>query len=83
MVSEQRNTTELPVVTATDASHVNIPPVSHDLNETEPTEPGTTSPQTYLPNGSPPRPTSTATCIPQTWVQHVSEGQIDRTYQRR
>ena len=49
MVSEQRNTTELPVVTATDALHVNIPPVSHDLIETEPTEPGTTSPQTYLP----------------------------------
>ena len=77
MVSKQRNTTELPVVTATDASHVNIPPVSHDLNETEPTEPGTTSPQTYLPNGSPPRPTATATCRPQTWVQCVSEGQIE------
>ena len=76
-VSEQRNTTELPVVTATDALHVNIPPVSHDLIETEPTEPGTTSPWTYLPNGSPPRPTTTATCRPQTWVQHVSEGQIE------
>ena len=58
MVSEQRNITELPVVTATDASHVNIPPVSHDLNETEHTETGTTSPWTYLPNGSPPRPTA-------------------------
>ena len=77
MVSKQRNITELPVVTATDASHVNIPPVSHDLNETEPTEPGTTSPQTYLLNGSPPRPTATATCRPWTWVQCVSEGQIE------
>ena len=77
MVSKQRNTTELPVVTATDALHVNVPPVSHDLNETEPTEPGSTSPWTYLPNGSPPRPTATATCRPQTWVQCVSEGQIE------
>ena len=64
MVSKQRNSTELPVVTATDALDVNIPPVSHDLNETEPTEPGTTSPGTYLPNGSRPRPTATATCRP-------------------
>ena len=61
MMNEQRNTTDLPVVTATDASHMNIPLVSHDLIETEPTEPGTTSPQTYLPNRSPPRPTTTAT----------------------
>ena len=56
---------------------MNIPPVPHDLIETEHTEPGTTSPQTYLPNGSPPRPTTTATCRPQTWVQCVSEGQIE------
>ena len=77
MVNEQRATAELPVVTTTDASQVNIPPVSHDLIKTEPTEPGITSPQTYLPNGSPPRPTATATCRPQTWVQFVSEGQIE------
>ena len=43
---------------------------------TEPTEPGTASPQVYLPNGSPPRPTATATCRPWTWVQCISEGQI-------
>ena len=76
MVSEQRNTSELPVVTTTDASQMNVPTVSHALIETEPTEPGITSPWTYLPNGSPPRPTATATCRPQTWVQHVSEGQM-------
>ena len=64
-------------MTTTDASQMNIPPVSHDLIETEHTELGTTSPQTYLPNGSPPRPTATATCRPRTWVQHVSEGQIE------
>ena len=28
-------------------------------------------------NGSPPRPTATATCRPQRWVQCVSEGQIN------
>ena len=32
------------------------------------------SPRTFLPNGSPSRPTATATCRPQMWVQHVSEG---------
>ena len=63
-VNEQRNTTELPVVTATGVSQMDIPPVSHDPIETEPTEPGATSPQTYLPNGSPPRPTVTATYRP-------------------
>ena len=77
MTDEQRNTSELPVVTTTDASQVNVPTVPHVLIETEPTEPETRSPQTYLPNGSPPRPTATATCRPQTWVQCVSEGQIE------
>ena len=44
---------------------------------TEPAELETTSTRTFLPNGSPPRPTATATCRPQTWVQHISEGQIE------
>ena len=39
-VNEQRNTTELPVVTTTGVSQMDIPPVSHDPIETEPTEPG-------------------------------------------
>ena len=77
MVDEQRDTAELPVVTTTDASQMNVPTVSHALIETGPTEPGTVSPQTYLPNGSPPRPTATATCRPQTCIQCVSEGQIE------
>ena len=76
-VDEQRNTAELPVVTTTDASQMNVPTVSQVLIETGPTEPETTCPQTYLPNRSPPRPTATATCRPQTWVQCVSEGQIE------
>ena len=33
--------------------------------------------RTYLPNGSPPRPTATATCRPRTWVQCISERQIE------
>ena len=77
MVNEQRNKTELPVMTTTGVSQIDSPSVSHDPIETEPTKPGTTSPQTYLPNGSPPRPTATATCRPQTWVQCISEGQIE------
>ena len=45
--------------------------------ETEPAEPATTSARLYLPNGSPPRPTATATCRPWMWVQHISEGPIE------
>ena len=37
----------------------------------------TRSPRTFLSNGSPSRPTATATCRPQTSVQHVWEGQIN------
>ena len=33
--------------------------------------------RTFLPNRSPSRPTATATCRPQMWVQHVSEGQTN------
>ena len=32
------------------------------------------SPRSFLPNGSPSRPTMTATCRPQTWVQRILEG---------
>ena len=76
-VYERRNVPEVPVMTATGVSQIETPPVSHDPIETEPAEPGTMSPQTYLPNGSPPRPTATATCRPQTWEQCISEGQIE------
>ena len=34
----------------------------------------TGGPRMFLPNGSPSRPTATATCRPQTWMQRVSEG---------
>ena len=35
---------------------------------------GMGSPSPFLPNGSPSRPTVTATCRPQTWVQRILEG---------
>ena len=34
-----------------------------------------------MPSGSPSRPTATATCWPRTWVQHISEGQINEPTQ--
>ena len=42
--------------------------------EAETTETDTRSPRTFLPNGSPSRPTATGTCRLRTWVQHISEG---------
>ena len=33
--------------------------------------------RTFLPSGSAPRPTATATLRPRTWVQRISEGQIE------
>ena len=63
-VNEQRNIPEVLVVTSTCVSQTDTPPVSHDPAEIEPAKPGTTSPWTYLLNGSPPRPTATATCRP-------------------
>ena len=80
---QNRTTTELPAGIATDVSggnalHINTPVVSSTpITETETTEGETRSPGTFLPNGSPSRPTATATCRPQTWVQQVSKGQIN------
>ena len=84
-VNEQRDTAmELPIESSTDASggnalNLNIPFTSATpvFTETETTEAETRSPRTFLPNGSPSRPTVTATCRLQTWVQHVLEGQIN------
>ena len=79
----QVTTSELPVDTSAVTSEgntmgLNIPFVSAIPTDTE-TE--TRSPRTFLPNGSPSRPTSRATCRPQTWVQCVSEGQINEPSQ--
>ena len=68
---------EVPTTTTVSVSQIDTPPVSSVPVVTEPTELETTSTRTFLPNGSPPRPTATATCRPQTWVQCISEGQIE------
>ena len=80
---QNETTTELPAETTitTDVSGgnapMNIPVVSSAPIETETTEGETRSPRTFLPNGPPSRPTATTTCRLQTWVQCVSEGQIN------
>ena len=76
-INEQRNIPEVLVMSTTGVSQIDTPPVPQDPIETEPTESETTSPRTYLPSGSPPRPTATATYRLRTWVQHISEGQIE------
>ena len=76
-VAERRNMNEVPTTTTVSVSQIDTPPVSSVPVVTEPAELEMTSTRTFLPNGSPPRPTATATCRPQTWVQHISEGQIE------
>ena len=66
---QNRTTTELPAEITTDVSggnarHMNIPAVSSTPIETETAEGETRSPRTFLPHGSPSRPTTTATCRP-------------------
>ena len=53
--------------TATTSSPMNI--------DVEPR--GTSSPRISLPEGSPSHPTVTATCRPRTWMQQLTEGQIN------
>ena len=66
---QNRTTTELPAETTTDvfggnAPHMNIPVVSSTPIETKTSEGETRSPRTFLPNGSPSRPTAKAICRP-------------------
>ena len=58
-----------------------VAPTTPIIPEAETTETKTRSPRTFLPNGSPSRPTATATCRPRTWVQCISEGQINEPIQ--
>ena len=67
----ERNENGVPV---TFTSVVTTTPVAP---ETKSTETENQSPRTFLPNGSPSRPTATATCGPRMWVQCISEGQIN------
>ena len=73
---------EEPIVTSLDRNKNDVPltsnvPATPDVPETEATETEVRSPRSFLPSGTPPRPTSTATCRPRTWVQCISEGQIN------
>ena len=81
-VNEQKQvvTSELPKEVPTVAAKGNTtinPNVPITSTTTTITETETRSPRTYLPNRSPSRTTATATCIPRTWAQCVSEGQIN------
>ena len=69
VTSSDRNENDVPI-----ASNV---PATPDVPETEAAETEVRSPRSFLPSGSPPRPTATATCRPRTWVQHILEGQIN------
>ena len=66
MTSSGRNENDVPITSDV--------PATPDVPETE-TE--VRSPRPFLPSGSPPRPTATATCRPRMLVQHISEGQIN------
>ena len=68
-VAERRNINEVPRTSTVSVSHIDTPPAPSVPAETEPAEPETTFSRTYLPSGSPPRPTATATCRLWTWVQ--------------
>ena len=57
---------------ASNAVITSLVPTASPATTTIGTEAG--SPRSFLPNGSPSRPTVTTTCRPQTWVQRVSEG---------
>ena len=79
-------TSELPAETTTDVSggnNLNIPVTTATpiVTEAETTEAEARSPRTFLPNGSPSRPTATATCRQWMWVQCVLEGQINEPSQ--
>ena len=82
MVSEGRSATEGPVTITMSVSHTDTPPVTSVTVETECPEPETSPVRTFLPSGSPPRPTATATLRPRTLVQRMSEGQIGRAIPR-
>ena len=73
---------EGPIATSSDRNENDVPvtsnvPATSDDPKTEAAETEIRSPRSFLPSGSPPRPTASATCRPRTWVQHILEGQIN------
>ena len=67
---------EVPTVAAERDTIIN-PNVPITSTTTTITETKTRGPCTFPPNRSPSRPTATATCRPQTWVQCVSESETN------
>ena len=62
-------------------SQTDTPPVTSVPVETECPGPETSSVRTLLPNGTPPRPTATATLRPRMREQRISEGQTEEQSQ--
>ena len=58
-------------------TQTDTPPVTSVPVETEHQGPEMLPVRTFLPNGSPPRPTATATLRPRMLVQRMSEGQVE------
>ena len=75
--TERRSATDVPVTTNVSVSQTDTPPVTSVPIETECPEPETLPVRTFLPSGSPPRPTATATLRPRTLTQRLTEGQIE------
>ena len=63
---------EVPTTTAITTTMTTTPPEPLDVELL-----GTSSPRISLPEGSPSCPTITATCRPRTWMQQLTEGQIN------
>ena len=79
--NERRSATDVPVTTTTSVSQTDTPPVPSVPVETEHPEPESSTVRTFLPSGSPPRPTATATLRPRTLTQRLSEGQVEEQSQ--
>ena len=64
--------TEVPTTTVVTTITTTTPPIPTDMTILD-----TSSPRVSLPEGSPSCPTVTATCRPRTWMQQLTEGQIN------
>ena len=80
-VAERRSATDVPVTTTVSVSQTDTPPVTSVPVEIERLGPETLSVRTFLPRGSPPRPTATATLRPRMREQRISEGQTEEQSQ--
>ena len=69
---EHIEVTDVPIITAITTTLTTIPPEPLDVGLL-----GTSSPRISLPEGLPSCPTITATCRSRTWMQQLTEGQIN------